>query len=150
MDQDQSYDNVIESIADRYHGLAIDYLTRIADLLRDNDMSVDGPYTMHDDEYRWTMVVQCPGTTDKDDRVVLTVEIAEQRSYEDGICYGINFGLDIVEYDGLVIGGLIPYNYTSECWVDSRDADAVQERWEELTSANISEIPSLVMRERTT
>jgi hypothetical protein len=49
----------------------------------------------------------------------------------DGTENGTSFSVDICGHGGEMIGGLHPYNYTSKCWVDPTDADAVRERWEE-------------------
>lgn len=58
---------------------------------------------------------------------------------------GVNFGLDIVEYGGIILGGLAPFNYSPEVWVDSRNPDAVLARWHVFEDADISDIPDLII-----
>jgi len=48
----------------------------------------------------------------------------------DGTENGTSFSCDIVAEGGRIVGGCHPYNYSSKCWVDPTDHDAVQERWE--------------------
>lgn len=44
------------------------------------------------------------------------------------------------------MGGMAPYNFTPSVWVDARDEEAVEQRWQELENAYIDDIPSLFER----
>jgi hypothetical protein len=89
----------------------------------------DEPFDMTDECYRWSVLVRPGGTPkDADVGVDVAIQIAESHAYGDGEA-GLNFMLDMVEYGGLIVGGLAPYNYTSDCWVPVDDDEAVAYRW---------------------
>jgi uncharacterized membrane protein (UPF0127 family) len=64
--------------------------------------------------------------------------------YFDGSLEGISFILDVTSVGGRIIGGLSPYNYTSEVWVDINDENAIEERFNIFTQADPSDIVSLI------
>ncbi len=147
VERTKEYDELIEAVAMKYEERAMALLKRIGAMLALHSMAVDEPWQMFGDDYRWSMMVwrEVGDVRDPESGVDITIEIAESQAYGDDPEYGINFGLDIVEYGGRILGGLSPYNYTDQCWVDARDEDAVEERWLLLEQAHIGEIPSLVM-----
>jgi hypothetical protein len=113
-------------------------------------MKTDEPVDMSGDDYSWSLQAWRPNSTADEDRIDISVEIAEALAYGDeDQPYGVNFSLSIVEWGGLILGGLSPYNYTDEVWVDARDADAVAARWQILERADMGTIPPLCMKERT-
>lgn len=85
------------------------------------------PIDMSDDTYRWAVAVSPPGA-ETEDSVDVSVEIATSEAY-DGTPGGLNFSMNVVSYEGEMLGGLTPYNYTDEVWVSMSDPDAVEERW---------------------
>lgn len=147
MERTKAYDEVIEAVAVKYDERAMALLKRISAMLELHGMAVDEPFQMWDDNFRWATMVwrEVGDVRDPESGVDITVEIAESQAYGDDPEYGINFGLDIVEYGGRILGGLVPYNYTDQCWVDARDEDSVEARWLLLEQADIGEIPALVM-----
>jgi len=90
-----------------------------------------GPYDMSDDCIRWNVLVR-PKGADSEDGVDISITIPESEHY-DGSEEGVNFSSDIVHYEGIILGGLCPYNYTDQCWVDKTDEDAVASRWDTFT-----------------
>lgn len=142
-----TYLTVLDGIYKKYGPKAIDLLCQVRDVCREAGLVTDGePTDISADEYRWTLRVWRRGFTDIDNCIDVSVEIGEAGAYDSEESYGITFALNIVEYGGRILGGLTPYNYTNLCWVDSRDADAVAERWKDLAEADISEIPYLIER----
>jgi len=95
-------------------------MERIAMLLRGRNHTVEGPDFWDCDEYRWEMLI--------DGDVDISFKIIESEQY-DGEKGGVNFGIDIVEVGGRVLGGLTPYNYTPEVWVPRKDKEAVEARF---------------------
>lgn len=84
---------------------------------------------MTDAEVRWCVLVRPAGSNPGDD-VGVDVSITILESEEcDGSEGGCNFGLDLVEYGGIVVGGMVPFNFTEQVWIPREDADAVRARW---------------------
>ena len=87
-------------------------------------------YEMSDGEYSWWLSAYRPGGTEEEDNMVdVRFEIAESRSYDGDQPFGINFGLEAVEWGGRPVTEVMPYNFTDQVWVDARDAQAVEERF---------------------
>ena len=140
------YCSVMEKVAEAYKPLAMALLNRIKGILEAESLTVKDPYDMSADNYRWSMLVhRHPGDHADDDGVDITVEIAEERDYDDDEGYGLNFGVDIVEYGGRNLGGIAPFNFTPEVWVDSRDENAVAARWQLIEDACYDGLPDLII-----
>ena len=56
--------------------------------------------------------------------VCVDVSLLDREDFDDKD--GLAFRLDIVEENGRIIGGFVPYNYTSRCWVSP---DQLKKRW---------------------
>lgn len=140
-----------EQVEATYGERALALLEKIRSLLNEGDFIADKPEPMHSDDYRWNMTVwrneQHKLSQDQDNTIDVSIEIAEAMQYGelDSPC-GINFGLELVEWGGRMLGGLVPYNYTENCWVDMRDKEAVEERFKILENADIDEISSLLSK----
>lgn len=90
----------------------------------------DEPCDMTDEDVRWSALVQPAGTEPDAEGVGADVNITVAESeHWDGHEGGVNFILDVVGVGGEIIGGLAPYNYTDDCWVERTDEDAVETRW---------------------
>jgi hypothetical protein len=140
------YSSVMEKVAEAYKPLAMALLRKIRIILENENLITHDPFDMSDDMYRWVMVVhRHPGDHAADDGVDITVEIAEKRDYGNPEGFGINFGVGIVEYGGLILGGIAPYNFTPQCWVDSRDDKAVKARWKLIENADYSGLPDMII-----
>jgi hypothetical protein len=149
-EREPEYSAVIEAVKDAYQERVLALLGRIAEACRGEDLIVEGPHDLSDDNFRWTLFVyRTPLKRDDEDLVDVTLEIVEGADYDGReAAFGINFGIDVVEYGGRQLGGLQPYNFTPDVWVDARDADAVAARWQLIEDAEISEIPDLITADR--
>jgi hypothetical protein len=144
------YLDLLEGIRDAYEQPALDVLKRVADACRERGMEVRGePFPMHDDDYRWVLVVWRDRTARErgdDELIDITLELVEERSYDDEAGYGVNFGVSVVEYGGRVLGDLQPFNFTPDVWVDARDPKAVLERFDIIRDADPFGVPDLIAR----
>jgi hypothetical protein len=147
-----SAEDVIEKVYDAYKPKMAAVLMRVRDTCNAAGLLAEEPFDMSGDDYKWSMRVwrsqAARDEGDDDNCVDVSVEIAESREYDGENDYGINFGIDIVEWGGRILGGLTPFNYTAECWVDARDDDAVSDRWQIIEDADPGEIPPLIREER--
>lgn len=146
-------DDVLERLYEMVYKPKMEALLgRIREVCNESGLIADEPFDMSGDDYKWAMRVwrsQADKDADDDEKSVdVSVEIAESREYDGENEYGINFGVDIVEWGGRMLGGFTPFNYTDRCWVDSRDTDSVSERWQLLEDADLDEIPTLIKEER--
>lgn len=82
-------------------------------------------------------------TEPNEDDVDISFQVAPSL-YFDGSLEGMSFIIDITSVGGRMIGGLSPYNYTSEVWVDINDENAVEERFNMFVQADPSDIVSLI------
>jgi hypothetical protein len=140
----------MELLGMTYEPDALALLERIKEVVTDNGFFAGEPTPMFSDDIVWLLPVRRTEEPVDDDRLAerdaidVTVNLCEQRQFEGGEGFGINFSIDLVEYGGRVLGGLSPYNYTPDVWVDGRDDKAVRERWEILAEAEIDKIPDLL------
>lgn len=141
LDRPADYNDVIDALAKRYAPEAFKLLDNAREILQGAGFYVGPPFDLTDDHYSWSMIV---AREDGHDSVDITVQMAEAAEYGDDPPYGVNFGLDIVEYGGRILGGLSPFNYTPECWVDGKDDAAVAERWQVLADADLSNLPGML------
>jgi hypothetical protein len=139
------YASLIEGLHDSYNDHALEFLNRVAKVCTDAGFWANEPYDFSDDTYRWSMVVKSSQDDDDSNGIDITLEITEERDYDSKDGFGINFGLDIVHYNGLILGQFHPFNYTDNCWVDARDKPAVSSRWEIMESCDVSTIPDLIL-----
>jgi hypothetical protein len=136
-----------EQIKDYYNERIMGIMARIASVLQEDGHVVEGPHFMDGDDYWWTLLVHTDGDPDVVDEkdIDIACKICESEEY-DGEEGGINFALDIVEVGGRILGGLCPYNYSPQCWVDRNDVEAVEERFRILEQADETDIPALIER----
>lgn len=144
---DTDYNAIIEKIAEKYSPRAMALLKRIRERLEMEGLTCHNPFKMFDDYYRWSMMVhRHEGDHADEDGVDITVEIAEERDYDDSEGFGINFGMDIVEYGGIILGGMQPYNYTPQVWVPATDPLAVEARWMLIEDADYSHLADMICK----
>jgi hypothetical protein len=147
--REPEYSAVIEAVKDAYQERALALLRRVADACRDEGLIADEPFDMSADSFEWCLYVwRTPLKRNDKDLVDVMLEIPEEREYDGGGGFGLNFGLSITEYGGRLLGQLQPYNYTPDVWVDARDANAVAARWQIIENADLSEIPDLITADR--
>jgi hypothetical protein len=101
------------------------------------------------DDYSWDFIVHTKGKpeeeADLDDYtdIDVTFKLCESEQY-DGTKKGINFALDVVAVGGSILGGLTPYNYTSDVWVNRLDENALAERFQILQDADADGVVTLI------
>ena len=130
------YSEIMEGIKDKFEPKIRKVLEAMREVLKNEGYAVGEVYDMHDDEYRWAFLV-CRDKSVKgdynpsdlqDDDIDITFVIAESCEY-DGTENGLNFKVDIVEVGGSILGGMCPFNYTEQVWVDINDTEAIEERF---------------------
>ena len=134
-----------EEIGELYKPKIMAILTEIHKEALSRGFTCDEPFEMTDEVYRFCMLLKPPGMPgDAEDGVDVTIQIPESYVYGDAApeCKdaednrnGLNFALDLCEYGGTIVGGVTPYNYSPQCWVDISDLDAVKDRWDIFTGA---------------
>ena len=106
------------------------------------------PYDGSDDEFRWSMLVDCRDDgLGHHDGVDITFRICESETY-DGELGGVTFAVDVVEFGGRVLGGLCPYNYSDQVWTNRKDRAAVEERFAIFEQADPDDIVACVERSK--
>jgi hypothetical protein len=133
-----------EDIKDKYEQRILVLLTKIAETLREAGYTVDEPIDLSCDQYCWSLLVHGDGNGDED-TIDISFRICESEQY-DGEEGGVNFMLDIVEWGGRILGGLTPFNYTSQCWVDRSDQEEVEERFAIFEQADPADIVPILER----
>lgn len=114
------------------HERIMDLLTETKELLAPS-LTLEGPFV--EDEGgdcgpRWALIFR-----QHDDRVLdIYIELHLSEDYGDRPG-GANFGLHLIQDDGLIVGECCPHNYTPEVWFRRRDLDAARERLGELLEA---------------
>lgn len=137
----EDYTEVLDSLYQRTAPLAIAALTAIGEVCKAAGMKVTEPVDLSVDTYEWNLSVYRSAT---DEGVDISLEIAESVEYDGEVEFGVNFGVTAVEYGGRVLAGFTPFNFTSDCWVDARDTDAVDARWALIDAADFTALPALL------
>lgn len=132
-------------IRDRYATRIVALLRQVQAVARASGYTFrQGPTEATYEEYRWEMVGRRPGGRGDEDLVDFSFTIAEAAAYGDDPDDGINFTFDIVDFGGHILGGITPYNYTSQVWVPAGDAAGVEERFRLIESADLSTLGTLL------
>jgi hypothetical protein len=142
-----TYADKVTTVKDRYAERIVRILERIRETLQDAGYQVAEPFDMTCDDYRWSMLVYVESEPEgdvEDGDIDITFQIAESEQF-DGTEDGINFSLDIVTVGGRILGGLTPYNYTGDVWVNLDDAEAIEQRFSILEQADPADILDLIV-----
>lgn len=151
-DADDAYRWRMELLGKLYEPKAIALLEQIKEVVQGAGFFTGSPVDMGGEELMWSLAVYRTEEAINDDSLAerdaidITVKLCEQRQYEGGEGFGVNFSVDIVEFGGRILGGLSPYNYTPDVWVDGKDEQAVKDRWQLLADADIHGIPDLLRK----
>lgn len=128
------------AIKRKYQKRILGILNAIAEDLREEGYEPEEPLDMECDGYSWMMAVDVSGT-----KVDISLKICESEHYDDSK-YGVNFSVDLVTEEGRILGGLTPYNYSDNCWVSRKDADAIEARFRIIEQAKVGEIAALLKK----
>lgn len=103
------------------------------------------------DDYSWDFLVHTKGKPedgaelDQDADIDVTFKLCEAPEYGDtDQPFGVNFAFDVVAVGGAILGGLTPYNYTSDCWVDRRNEEELAQRFQIMEDADPEGIVTLI------
>ena len=148
---EEQYAAKVEGIMAKYEPRILEHMNTIKNVLEHAGYAVSPPYDMHDEEFTWWMTVETKKEDARErdeygqsqDDVDICFEIAESLA-NDGSLDGINFILDITTVGGSMLGGLSPFNYTPEVWVDVNDEAAVEERFQIIEQADPEGIIELI------
>lgn len=137
--------------AGQYGPRALELLEKIRTIMNEEGFTTDAPFDLSCDDYKWALPVWRNADKTQDEMIDIAVEMpvaydyGEEHSF-DG--HGMSFGISIVEWGGLILGGFQPFNYTDLCWVDGRDDEAVERRWKMIEDADLSQIPALCAKKQ--
>lgn len=94
-----------------------------------------------DEEYTWNLNIG----NDLENSVDITFTILESE-VRDGEENGVSFDIDIVGYEGRILGGFCPYNYTSQLWVSRDNPSAIEGRFRVFERLNQDSIIPFVLK----
>jgi hypothetical protein len=123
MTENDVYLKQIEKIWRDYTLRALDVLKYIKTICESHGMMCIAPESISGDELKWEL-----GIKFKTGYAIVSITVAESLYY-DATDKGINFMLEVVTDDALVLGGCSPYNYTDEVWIDPFNDEEVEERF---------------------
>lgn len=126
----------MEALKVRYEPKALALLNQIRGICRAAGLSASEPILgITDPEYRWEMAIE---------HVACVLTLNEEREHEGNDGWGVNWSLELIGDEGIIIGGVTPSNYTEDVWVFGRDIDAVDARFKVIEETNIEKIPNLI------
>lgn len=147
MAYDEDYLQALEPVAAAYRDRIEEHMRGIAELCKERGWATDGPMDISADNYEWTLMVWLAGRVeDSTKAVAVNVTIDEQRDYEGGEGFGMNFCLQAFGPNGDTLGELRPFNFSEDVWVDARDERAVAERWAIFEGSDTSTLPDLICK----
>ena len=117
-----------KEIYKKYSLRIMSIMKRIHDVLAAAGFMVDEPGDANSDDYRFDMMVDFEKELGKDKNVIISFEICESENC-DGSKNGVNFAVHVVDFGGKILGGMTPYNYSKDCWVDRYDHAGIEERF---------------------
>jgi len=122
-DAKDTYRNAVDELWTEYEPKFEAKLLRLADAFLDEGWTVGQIEDFSDEEYALTLPLLRDGHH-AGIRITLLESLATDDSLE-----GIAFGVDLDADCGHVIGGMTPFNYTSELWIPLNSTHAIAERW---------------------
>lgn len=137
----------VEELYARYGNRIQTWLRRLADGLVAAGWQVDGPFEMSDEDYQWGIVAQSAQDREGKEAVDVRFTICESEHWngEEG---GVNFMIEAVERGGRMLGGITPFNYTPQVWVN-RTADLlVEERFRLVEESSVEDWVQLLSEKR--
>jgi hypothetical protein len=138
---DDDYREKVDKLRNQFESRIKAILARTARAFDIAKLKTTEPDELSDACYRWSFGIKT-GQGDED-WIDFSFFIAESKEY-DGSLDGINFMTDMVAWGGECVGGISPYNYTPDVWVDLDDEDAIEERFRILENADENDAVAVV------
>lgn len=133
-------------IEKKYKARAKRILASIAEALRQEGLHPSSVISdWKDDDLRLDLV-EGPAE-DHDDQIDIAFEFCASENW-DGSEGGYNFGIQATHASGRMLGGLTPFNYSGDCWVSRKDPAAIEERFQILERADVSELVYIIQKFR--
>lgn len=124
------YATVTETIAQTYDADALRILRQVSEHLIAVGVACAEPVQMWDDNYRWGLATLNEAGEVGEGSADFVLALIERRDHEgENAPAGVAWGLDISGWGGTILGGLTPYNFTEDLWIDSADTEAVRARF---------------------
>jgi hypothetical protein len=129
-------------VKDKYEPRALALLGKLADKIKEIGYHAEAPIDMSDDTFKWSFIASIDKDPTEDGydyheddtgfyvRLEIVEKVENEGTDGDDSDFGLTFNIDAVSVGGNILGGFSPYNFTPAVWVDSRDADAVEARFE--------------------
>ena len=101
------------------------------------------------DQYEWALNLffgpRNAGTDEKwNNSIGIELTIMESAFYDGEMEDGINFRVELVAMGGEIVGEFSPYNFTPQCWVDAKDNDAVERRFQLIEHVTADEVVGVI------
>lgn len=145
-DNEEQYQAKVEAIETKYEPYMKRILGEMKQAFEQAGYDTSEIGDMSDEHLILDFVVYEEGETEEgpqENDVDVTFQVAPSIHF-DGSLEGVNFIIDVVSVGGEIIGGLSPFNYTNEVWVDVNDEFAVEERFNIFNQTDPGELVYLV------
>ncbi len=128
------YNAKVDALKEKYEPRILAIMANIAEAFRVLGLEPTKIVDLCDDEYRWAFDANGVG---------VDFTIVEQLASE-GDGQGVTFRIDLTGSNSEILGGIAPFNYTKQCWVDINDVEAIEDRFSIIEDADPCEFVNLV------
>jgi hypothetical protein len=140
------YADVMEGVFNEYGPKAMALLHRVRDACVAAGLVAGDPVDFSVDVYEWHVIIyQTPLRVERTS-VVVSVEIPEERDFEGGDGFGVEFALKVAVWGGGTLRDFQPFTLTPQAWVDARQPELIARRWQLIEDTDVSEIPALIAK----
>jgi len=109
----------LELIKNKYQDRIISYLDEVRKELEKNNIITSIVEDYSSDDIYFGFMIYKDESLELENSLDVSFHIYDAKNYDN--IEGLNFGIDIVSYEGEIVGGLIPYNYSNNVWVLSEE-----------------------------
>jgi len=125
MDQYTSYEQAWEDVANDMARIVNETVAELNEYVDAGaQFTIAGPYPAPQSDEGFAFTVRLDGFDEEGwiDVALLLANATEYDGFEEGEeRWGVNVSADVVGYDGNILGGMTPYNYSSEVWTNDPD-----------------------------
>lgn len=123
-------DDLYETVVKKYGWRMRQLMEELADILReDHDLAETVGAVVSDVvEHPNDQLTYDVSVVKGDKRVDLSFELIDSRDHEGHDEMKVAFGISVTKDDGILCGGLVPFNYTEDLWIDPTDDEAIKTR----------------------